>query len=86
MKGFGIGIGMEHTKTVGLLYSASRELSELLTYFDYSVGGDSHIVASEIHRGDFESYDYDAIYKKIYEVVERISSLKIVDDKERTIG
>ena len=83
---------MADKKTVGQLCECVDELIGLFQYFvfdevesiDSDKQHDSSIIAVEFGRPDyneFESYDYDAIYKKIDDVVDKI---KCIDTKERT--
>ena len=85
-----IGIGMADIKTVGQLRECVDELIDLFQYFvfdevesiDSDEQHDSSIIAVEFGRPDYNefiSYDYDAIYKKIDDVVDKI---KCIDTKE----
>lgn len=86
-----VGIGMADKKTVGQLRECVDELMDLFQYFvfdevesiDSDEQHDSSIIAVEFGRPDYNefiSYDYDAIYKKIDDVVDKI---KCIDTKER---
>lgn len=86
----GFGIGMADKKTVGQLRECVDELMDLFQYFvfdevesiDSDEQHDSSIIAVEFGRPDYNefiSYDYDAIYKKIDDVVDKI---KCIDTKE----
>ena len=69
---------MANTETVAKLYDATKELEKLLSYFDYEYSGEwasGYIEASEKPRGEFDLYDYKAIYKKIDEVLEKIKGI-----------
>lgn len=76
----GFGIGMADIKTVGPLKKHVDELMELFEYFEfdsvYAPSGFNAVVAKESNvDDDIVSYDYDAIYKKIDEVLEKIKGI-----------
>ena len=77
---------MADIKTVGQLRECVDELMGLFQYFvfdevesiDSDEQHDSSIIAVEFGRPDYNefiSYDYDAIYKKIDEVLEKIKGI-----------
>ena len=77
---------MADKKTVGQLRECVDELMDLFQYFvfdevesiDSDEQHDSSIIAVEFGRPDYNefiSYDYDAIYKKIDEVLGKIKGI-----------
>lgn len=59
-----------------------QELEPYLKYFEFTniYGGSSFVtvtVSESKHSTDIESYDYDAIYKKIDEINNRIKNIII---------
>ncbi|MEG9197573.1 hypothetical protein, partial [Lactococcus lactis] len=68
--------------TLGELYLELQELEPYLKYFEFTniYGGSGFVtvtVSESKHSTDIESYDYDAIYKKIDEINNRIKNIII---------
>lgn len=84
----GFGIGMSDIKTVAKLRQYVDELTDLFEHFILD-GLDSNgsvkqydaiVTKNEVGKLGYKSYDYESIYKKIDDVVDKI---KCIDTKER---